>query len=167
MCPQRRLRSAWTSAQFAVRMKQPWFLSFPVSTQQKGKQKSPGRATGRSHSQPPTPDWTESLLGAHHLVGFVMLQFNWLSMDSIQFTRSILPNFIVAARSRQILLWKPESSRFSNPDILKNSNSFLNKALEPPYDKTNKMACAPSEDSDKPEHPPSLIRVFAMRSVGS
>ena len=34
---------------------------------------------------------------------------------------------------------------------------------EPPRDKTNKMACAPSEDSDKPWHPPSLIRVFAVR----
>ena len=37
------------------------------------------------------------------------------------------------------------------------------KALEPPLDKTNKMACAPSEDSDQPGHPPSLIRVFAVR----
>ena len=26
---------------------------------------------------------------------------------------------------------------------------------------------APSEDSDQPGHPPSLIRVFAVRSVGS
>ena len=25
------------------------------------------------------------------------------------------------------------------------------------------MACAPSEDSDQPGHPPSLIRVFAVR----
>ena len=30
-------------------------------------------------------------------------------------------------------------------------------------DKTNKMACAPSEDSDQPGHPPRLIRVFAIR----
>ena len=29
---------------------------------------------------------------------------------------------------------------------------------EPPRDITNKMACAPSEDSDQPGHPPSLIR---------
>ena len=29
--------------------------------------------------------------------------------------------------------------------------------------KTNKLACAPSEDSDQPGHPPSLIRVFAVR----
>ena len=27
--------------------------------------------------------------------------------------------------------------------------------------------CAPNEDSDQPGHPPSLIRVFAVRSVGS
>ena len=34
---------------------------------------------------------------------------------------------------------------------------------EPPHDKTNKMICAPSEDSDQPGHPPSLIRVFTVR----
>ena len=27
---------------------------------------------------------------------------------------------------------------------------------EPPHDKTNKMVCAPSKDSDQPGHPPSL-----------
>ena len=27
--------------------------------------------------------------------------------------------------------------------------------------------CTPSEDSDQPGHPPSLIRVFAVRSMGS
>ena len=32
------------------------------------------------------------------------------------------------------------------------------------YGKTNKMACAPSEDSDQPGYPPSLIRVFAVRT---
>ena len=29
------------------------------------------------------------------------------------------------------------------------------------------MICAPSEDSTQPGHPPSLIRVFAVRSMGS
>ena len=33
---------------------------------------------------------------------------------------------------------------------------------EPPHDKTNKMTYAPSENSDQPGHPPSLIRVFAV-----
>ena len=34
---------------------------------------------------------------------------------------------------------------------------------EPHRDKTNKMACAPSKDLYQPGHPPSLIRVFAVR----
>ena len=33
------------------------------------------------------------------------------------------------------------------------------KLYEPPHKKTKKMAYAPSEDSDQPGHPPSLIRV--------
>ena len=37
------------------------------------------------------------------------------------------------------------------------------KWFEPCHEKTNKMACAPSEDSDQPGHPPSLIRLFAVR----
>ena len=41
--------------------------------------------------------------------------------------------------------------------------STTNNVNEPPHDKTNKMACAPSEDSDQPGHPPSQIRVFAVR----
>ena len=38
---------------------------------------------------------------------------------------------------------------------------------EPVHDKSNKMACAPSDDSDQPGHPPSLIRVFPGHSMGS
>ena len=34
-------------------------------------------------------------------------------------------------------------------------------------DKTNKMACVPSEDSDQPGHPPGLIRVFTVHLTGS
>ena len=34
---------------------------------------------------------------------------------------------------------------------------------EPPHDKTNKMTCAPSVNSDQPGHPLSLITVFAVR----
>ena len=46
-------------------------------------------------------------------------------------------------------------------------HQFCNKIIELPHDKTNKMICAPSEDSDQPGHSPSLIRVFAVCSVGS
>ena len=35
--------------------------------------------------------------------------------------------------------------------------------IEPPQDKTNKVSWSSSEDSDQPGHPPSLIRVFAVR----
>ena len=38
---------------------------------------------------------------------------------------------------------------------------------KPPHDKTNKVTCAPSKDSDQPGHPPSLIRVFTVHSMGS
>ena len=34
--------------------------------------------------------------------------------------------------------------------------------IEPTHDKTNRMTCAPSEDSDKLGHPPSLIRNFVV-----
>ena len=44
--------------------------------------------------------------------------------------------------------WRQDKTSFSN---------------EPPHDKTNKMICSPSEDSDQPEHAPSLIKVFAVR----
>ena len=33
---------------------------------------------------------------------------------------------------------------------------------EPQHDKTNKMTCAPCEDSDQPRHPSGLIRVFVI-----
>ena len=42
----------------------------------------------------------------------------------------------------------------------------LQKKHEPRHDKTN-SDCASSEDTDQSGHPPSLIRVFAMRLMGS
>ena len=49
--------------------------------------------------------------------------------------------------------------------ILKMMLNFYGIILSPnitnEHDKTNIMTCAPSEDSDQPVHPPSLIRVFA------
>ena len=54
--------------------------------------------------------------------------------------------------------WVKQSWRVVKPKYKKSEILF-----EPPHDKTNKMACAPSEDSDQPGQPPSLIRVFAVR----
>ena len=47
------------------------------------------------------------------------------------------------------------------------STLVVSPTYEPQHYKTNKMTCAPSEDSDQPGHPPSLIRVFAVRTMGS
>ena len=43
----------------------------------------------------------------------------------------------------------------------------VSSTYEPQHYKTNKMTCAPSEDSNQPGHPPSLIRIFAVRTIGS
>ena len=43
-----------------------------------------------------------------------------------------------------------------------NANSTV---CEPEHDKTNKMICVPREDSEQSEHPPSLIRVFAVHII--
>ena len=40
---------------------------------------------------------------------------------------------------------------------------FYRFQYEPQHDKTNKVTCAPREDSYQPGQPPSLIRVFAVR----
>ena len=63
----------------------------------------------------------------------------------------------VGPKSYESRVWSFPSSTFSY--VLYGER----KRKEPPHDKTNKMACAPSEDSDQPGHPPSLIRVFAVR----
>ena len=44
---------------------------------------------------------------------------------------------------------------------------FSKMIFELPHGKTNKMSFVPSEDSDQPGHMPSLIRVFAVRSMYS
>ena len=58
--------------------------------------------------------------------------------------------------------------RFQSKSASRGQNKFKKSYLpieleyEPHRDKTNKMVCAPSEDSDQSGHPPSLIRVFAV-----
>ena len=41
--------------------------------------------------------------------------------------------------------------------------NYQQTKFEPQHNKTNKMTCASSEDSDQHGHPPSLIRAFAVR----
>ena len=53
-----------------------------------------------------------------------------------------------------------KKTRHSVVSVLDNDYRIKTRYLYlPPHDKTNKMACAPSEDLDQPRHLPSLIRV--------
>ena len=61
-----------------------------------------------------------------------------------------------------------ETPDLDKPLIASNFPVGFNSLLfEPQHDTTNKMICAPSEDSDQPGHQPSLSRVFTVRSMGS
>ena len=53
------------------------------------------------------------------------------------------------------------------PKTVKKGHGVSSNKNVPPYDKTNKMAGASSEDSAQPERLPSLIRVFVVRSMDS
>ena len=57
---------------------------------------------------------------------------------------------------------------------IKSQGFHTGKLYELQHNKTDKMTCAPSQpsyqasaQSDQPRHPPSLIRVFAVHSMGS
>ena len=102
---------------FAVRMKKPWVLSYPLSAQRR-----------LWSDLGACPGWSESSLGAQ--------SFCWFCHEAAQIKKH----------------FKRESSD--------NSLSQLKQREQEPHrDKTNKMTCAPS---DQPEHPPSLIREFAV-----
>ena len=48
------------------------------------------------------------------------------------------------------------------PRVICKLNTVVSLLFEPAYDKTNKMTCAPSKDTDQPGHLLSLIRAFAL-----
>ena len=61
----------------------------------------------------------------------------------------------------------PGSALFAQTCLSKYLGSLWYLTFEPPRDKTSKMISGPSKDSDQPGHPPSLIRVFPVCSMGS
>ena len=92
----------------------------------------------------------------------------YLLIDGQPFSIYTYPQFIL-----RILFPTLTFSKMYNTSVLfycdsedifsRANNSMLYSENEPPFDKTNKVACAPSEDSDQPGYPLSLIRVFAVR----
>ena len=63
------------------------------------------------------------------------------------------------------LIDKPAAEQVLEKILWKQGN-YIRYEYQPLHDKTNKMT-VPSEDSDQSGHPPSLIRIFAVRSMGS
>ena len=81
-----------------------------------------------------------------------------------------IKNGLIEPRHEKTCLFHMRTTKAQNSlriRLLCSSSRCLGKWFEPPHDKTNKITCAPSEDSDEPGHPPSLIRVFTVRSIGS
>ena len=132
---------------FAVCMKKPWVLSYPLSAQRRFRS-----------------DWADaqadlSLRWEHsHFVGFVM---SW----HMSFLDQHKPLFHNQHAFRSKL--SCETQLIQVVQDLADTLYHGGQLDEPHRDKTNEMACASSEDSDQPGHPPSLIRVFAVRLMGS
>ena len=84
----------------------------------------------------------------------------WSDWAHSQFVGFVVLRLVCYNNESRIKL-RAKCSHTSN--YLKPPWSWSGRRFEPEHDKTNKMTCASSDESDKPEHPPSLIRVFADR----
>ena len=81
----------------------------------------------------------------------------WFSIGCRKWSSGFL---LVAENGLLVFYWLQNISNFY-------SIFMLPLLYELQHNKTNKMICAPSEDSDQPGHLPSLIRVFAVCSMDS
>ena len=171
MCAQRRLKSAWASAQSDQSLHCPLeerILSYPLSTQR------------RLIKLSRCPGWSETSLGAHAILlilsrggSFVFNFFlKWFGPAHVKKgtydrpTAKALANFPIRTVSPALVLL--------TTTILWTRGSFLQRttsltflcgcacAFELPYDKTNKMTYAPSEEFGS-----AWASVFAASSIDS
>ena len=131
------------------------FVTYKWLFTSKGKKKSPTVSDKVCH---PELIWFEDRLGNWRLVS----KKNSLPPDQ-------LSHHAVGVKADKNSLPPDQLSHHAVGVKADKKNNVLNVLLikiqtEPPHDKTNKMTCAPSKDSDRPGHPPSLIRVFALRT---
>ena len=132
---------------FAVRLKKAWVLSYPLSAQQ------------RLWS-----DWADaqadlSLCWVYsHFVGFVMRCLKYLFALKVSDMNDNFRLYEVHFKHLSRLMRKGSL-------VLCGLCSFKHTWAMTCQSQLNE--CAPSEDSDQPRHPPSLIRDFAVHSVGS
>ena len=105
------------------------------------------------------PVWSESSLSAWRNLGSLATQ--WVhSEDADQTGRMPRLIWVFAGRKLTLLVLWCRGLFLVNVYLVQ-------QYYEPPHDKTNKMACALSEDSDQPGHQPSLIRVLTVCSMDS
>ena len=95
-----------------------------------------------------------SSCSCHKLFRLVTYRFWFQLIIKYSCAKFILKVFIIQSRCISTLQLVKHQQR--RTFIISTKNELR-------HDKTNKMACAPSEDSDQPRHPPSLIRDFAVR----
>ena len=152
-------------------MKKAWVLSYPLIGQR------------RLWS-----DWADaqadlSLRWAHnHFVGFVMswltyVVYTWLVRWNLypncnllgqkrpfyQCQRPFFPHYFEKKKTCLKIKQYWLEHVGNKWHVVKDKRATVFLTIELPHDKTNKMTCAPSNDSDQPVHAPSLIRVFAVR----
>ena len=85
---------------------------------------------------------------------------NWFSWKHFSIKNSVLT--IDSEKFPPIVAdFRLQQQVFDSWDNLYNT-TWNTHLFEPHHDKTNKMACAPSEDSDQPWHPPSLISLHCL-----
>ena len=67
------------------------------------------------------------------------------------------------SKDPRINVWHHEACYYKNSDDLsiRTKHQWWHDRHEPPHDKTSEMICAPTEDSDQPGHPSSLMSLHS------
>ena len=117
------------------------------------------------------PGWSDSLLGAQSFCWFCREAALYLVKMLTVHPRPKLKSHL----NQQIWDCLPRIAVVSVSDkatleaaleFIKDNKGCTGKTIATTW-QNQQNACTPSEDSGQPGHPPSLIRVFAVHSVGS
>ena len=147
------IRPVWSESS----LKKPWVLSYPLSAQR------------RLITLGSCPGWSESSLGAHsfswfcHVVAHLELQEKRIKL--------LLSEQWSDSGNSQILhiffMKKVGTHIFLGPLFIHFCIIIIALLIWAMTWQNQQSECALSKDSDQPGHLPSLIRVFAVHSMGS
>ena len=109
------------------------------------------------------------------------LNINWYRLDTAFMPKTSLemgviafiafrfcnkPRFLISMPSFDCDIWLCIFLYLSSVSRSVNRINPTKSIFEPPHDRTNKMICAPSEDTDQPGHPPKLIHNILCALTG-